>query len=70
MSDDTTRGMYGKYHVEKRETGERVTECFVLRYDKDPFARAALKAYANACCRKHPQLAEDIWKLIHEWDPK
>lgn len=38
--------------------GEEVTNCFVLRPEKDPAARAALKAYAKATDNK--VLARDL----------
>lgn len=44
QSDDA--GLYGKYEVHKN--GEPVTDCFVLRPDRDQAARIALLAYAAA----------------------
>lgn len=38
-------GLYSKYDVVK--DGETVEDCFVLRPDRDPAARVALRAYAN-----------------------
>lgn len=32
---------------------------FVVRYS-DPFAPIALRAYANACAAKYPELARDL----------
>ncbi|MNP16836.1 hypothetical protein D3C76_1092440 [compost metagenome] len=40
------QGLYVKYHVTKMSDGTPVGDCFVLRPDKDPAARAAIQAYA------------------------
>lgn len=54
-------GLHGKYIVHKTDTGEIVrTPCFVLRYDRDPHARAALRAYAASCEPENPRLAFDL----------
>lgn len=63
--NDTERGIYHKYNVTKVEDGSEVTDCFVLRPDKDRYSRAALVAYADACHQDYPDLARDIraWVL-------
>lgn len=35
-------------------------EYFVLDIDHDPYAAAALRAYAVACAETHPQLSADL----------
>ncbi len=66
---DTTRGLYDKFIVtrtdgtsepEKKHDGCRY---FVLDVTHDPFADAALQAYARACRREYPLLSEDITTL-------
>lgn len=42
------KGLYGKYIVRKRSDNSIVTNCFVLRPDRDDAAIAAMLAYANA----------------------
>lgn len=41
------QGLYVKYEVRKKETGELVEDCFVLRPDRDIAAFRALEAYAE-----------------------
>lgn len=53
-----------KYNVTKVEDGSVVTDCFVLRPQKDAAARAALRAYAAATGNK--LLAADIRKWLRE----
>lgn len=66
MSDDPNRGIYRKYKVTRTDgssrKGKKHERCsyFVLDLDHDPFAAAALKAYAEACRETHPQLAREI----------
>lgn len=55
-------GLKRKYVVLKSDTGECVENCFVLRPDKDPAAKAALMAYAAAT--KNEILAEDIMSWL------
>ena len=50
--------LYGKYTVYKNKDWSLVTNCFVLRPDKDPAAVAALRAYATAT--DNAELAADI----------
>lgn len=51
-------GLYGKYTVLKNEDGSLVTNCFVLRPEKDQAAVAALRAYAAAT--DNAELSADI----------
>jgi len=70
---DKTRGLYMKYRVERvdgrHKFGEKHNGCdyFVLDLTHDPYAKAALGAYAAACSLEYPELAKDlvakIWKL-------
>lgn len=55
-------GLYGKYTVLKNEDGSLVTNCFVLRPEKDPAAVAALRAYAAAT--DNAELAADITNWV------
>ena len=66
MSDNKERGLYGKFNVRRtdgRDTqGEKHFECgyFVLDLVHDRFALLAILAYANACRKEYPKLAEDL----------
>ena len=51
-------GLYGKYTVRKNSDGSLVTDCFVLRPNKDLAAVVALRAYATAT--DNAELAADI----------
>ena len=57
-------GLKVKYIVLKVKDGSTVDGCFVLRPDKDPAARAAVLAYADAT--ENTMLAEDIRKAWGE----
>ncbi|MFV0353478.1 MAG: hypothetical protein ACK5JF_14425 [Oscillospiraceae bacterium] len=57
-------GLKLKYTVSKIEDGSIVENCFVLRPDKDPAAKAAMYAYAIATTNK--VLSEDIKKWMAE----
>lgn len=65
-SDDTTRGLYSKYYVQRTDgsslPGGRHENCFffVLDPTHDPFAMPALRAYIEACKATHPKLALDL----------
>ena len=65
-AEDEYEGLKRKYIVLKADTGELVENCFVLRPDKDPAARAALRAYAEATENK--QLANDITNWVGKED--
>jgi len=55
-------GLYSKYVVRKADTGEAVTDCFVLRPGKDPAAVEALREYARVTDNR--ELATDILRRI------
>jgi len=55
-------GLKGKYLVFKADTGEQVSNCFVLRPDKDTAAVEALRAYARNT--NNETLAEDIYNWV------
>jgi hypothetical protein len=67
--DDRERGLYGKYLINgkyliiKRDSDRVVYNAFVLRYDDDPFAIPALRAYADVCAARYPKLAADLQGL-------
>jgi hypothetical protein len=57
--DDGT--LSGKYLVERADGQRRPdSRYFVLNYASDPYARAAMLAYADACETTHPTLAQDL----------
>lgn len=64
---DNYAGLKGKYLVFKADTGEQVSNCFVLRPDKDTAAVEALRAYANTTDNK--TLAEDIYNWVGKGEP-
>lgn len=67
MEPDTERGLYRKYHVERLNDHEgKHAKCqfFVLDLNHDPFARAALLAYAGACADEYPVLSDDLRAMV------
>jgi len=56
------RGVYRKYEIKRTSPSKKHEDCdyFVLDLDHDPFALAALRAYAEACSETHPELAADL----------
>lgn len=64
---DAYKGLKAKYLVFKADTGERVSNCFVHRPDKDPAAVEAIRAYARAT--DNETLAEDIYKWVGKGEP-
>ena len=75
---DKTRGIYDKFKVERTDgksaSGEKHDGCryFVLDVTCDPFAIAALMAYADSCKADYPLLAADVRKMAiehcdHDW---
>jgi len=62
---EAEQGAYQKFTVERTDgssaPGEKHDGCsyFVLDLNHDPFAAAALAAYAGACKATHPKLADD-----------
>ena len=70
-TDGKSRGLYQKFRVRREdgrdEVGEKHFGCeyFVLDLTHNPFAMAALFAYAKECESEFPQLAADIrMKLV------
>lgn len=62
MSDDSERGLYQKYIVRHADGRELDGQCFVLRPDRDVFARFALEEYAR--CIWNKTLAADIYAWL------
>jgi len=64
-------GFYNKYTVIRNDgksaVGEKHHNCvyFVLDMSCDEYARPALKAYAEACADKHPELAKDLLSYVN-----
>lgn len=67
---DRQCGLYGKYRVERLDgssaPGGKHERCdyFVLDILHDDYAKAALRAYADACQEDYPQLAADLRSRI------
>jgi hypothetical protein len=58
---DTERGLYQKYRVTRGSDGGLCSgRFFVLKYDTDPHARVAVRAYADSVEEQNPTLARDI----------
>ena len=68
MSDNTKRGLYDKFKVERTDgksaPGEKHHDCeyFVLDMDHDEHARAAIAGYVQSLedAEEFPQLAADL----------
>lgn len=64
--DKKARGIYDKFIVRRTDgqsyAGKKHHGCsyFVLDLDHDPFARAAILAYAMKCGIEYPKLADDL----------
>jgi hypothetical protein len=64
---DKERGLYSKYRVMKRDTGEELDgPCFVLRPDRDVAAMRALYRYAELTSDN--QLREDLERWLDSMD--
>lgn len=67
---ESWRGVYRKFHIERTDggsgPGQKHDGCnyFVLDLTHDPFAIPALRAYAEACRTRRPQLAHDLWRTV------
>jgi hypothetical protein len=55
-------GLVSKYEVLRY--GQPVETCFVLRYDRDKHALAALAAYAASVRSVNEELSDDLWRLV------
>lgn len=74
------KGLHSKYLVYEQPDNEDLplaerlewspvdTPCFVLRYDKDPHAQAALAAYAYSVADENPELANDLYKELDKYE--
>lgn len=69
MGDDTSRGLYAKYNVERTDgksaPGQKHSECrtFVLDIEHDEFAQLTIMFYAGLCQTKYPELAKDLIRI-------
>lgn len=62
-------GLYRKYDVIKRASGEPVEDdCMVLKLN-DRHARTALLAYADAVAEENPRFAFDLRLWVWDHDP-
>ncbi len=61
-------GLYHKYIVTKSDGSpiSPTAKYFVLRLDSDPYARLALRAYADEMTAVNPKLANDLYSLLDE----
>ncbi len=64
MPNDKELGLYKKFVVYRADGSRKHHNCqyFVIDITHDPFARAALLAYAAACESEYPKLAADLRK--------
>jgi hypothetical protein len=66
MSGEQNIGLYGKYTIHRNDgtdaPGQKHEHCryFVLDLNHDPSAKPAILAYAKACEKTHPVLAQDL----------
>lgn len=69
---DKTRGLYGKFHVERTDgksaPGEKHDGCeyFVLDLTHDPHAIPALAAYCISCDPEYPLLGRDLRLKLYD----
>jgi hypothetical protein len=69
MSGEQKLGLYKKYRVERTDgssaPGGKHEFCqhYVLDLVHDPFAKPAILAYAKACEKTHPVLAQDLREM-------
>ena len=73
MKDKRNMGLYPKFIVSRTDgqdqmPGHKHYKCryFVLDLDHDPYAEAAIKAYAKACDKEYPELARDLNKKNYD----
>lgn len=65
MGGEQSIGLYNKFTVVRNFDPKRKhdnCEYFVLDLEHDPFAKPAILAYAKACEKTHPALADDLRK--------
>ena len=72
MSDHRDRGLYRKFHVERLDESPRHEDCvyFVLDLDHDHYSLPALRAYADACREKFPDLSADLRLLVETFEQR
>lgn len=62
--------IYRKFNVTRvdPEAQARHEDCFswVLDVDHDPYALAALRAYATACQEEDPELARELITMVND----
>ena len=64
--DQKDRGLYRKFRISRTdnrdEPGEKHCSCeyFVLDWDHDPHALAAIEAYIQSCQKDFPRLAMEL----------
>ncbi|MFV8160826.1 hypothetical protein ACNQVK_01495 [Mycobacterium sp. 134] len=68
-TDTDKRGLYRTYELSRldedgRHRHEVTDPFFPLLYATDPYARVALEAYANACARESPKVAQDLYRAL------
>ncbi len=65
--NDEERGLYRKFSVKRLNDKKRKhvgCSYFVLDLNHDPYAAAALRAYADACEAAFPALASDLRRNV------
>ena len=73
MSDEATEGLHRKYSVRRLGPTERKhegCEFFVLDWHHDKFAVPAIRAYADACAKEYPVLAEQLRTLASYYETR
>lgn len=55
------KGLYAKYEIRKKDTGELVEGCFVLRPDRDIAALRALETYAETTENRELAFQINLW---------
>ena len=60
---------YDKYLVTKQlGPSDPAAQYFVLRIDRDPIARIALKAYAQELAKTNPDFAMELFSWVREFE--
>lgn len=65
---EDTHGLYPKYWIVNKQSRQEVTGAFVLKPETDPYARVAMRIYAQAVYTASPQLALDLIAWIDALD--
>lgn len=65
------KGLFVKFRVSRMDHRPKKANAayFVLDVQNDPFARAALLAYADSCQGAKPELARDIYEHFRDREP-